>query len=74
MSRGLLIGQNAGEKFAKMTPTNNVYRSYFRINRVKALHVNKKVIGASEIFLNRQWFLSWPRPIKPQLKITLNFS
>jgi hypothetical protein len=32
-----MIGQNAGENFAKMTPRNNVYWSYFRINRVKTL-------------------------------------
>jgi hypothetical protein len=37
-----MIGQNAGEKFAKMTPRNNVYWSYFRINRVKTLFVNLK--------------------------------
>jgi hypothetical protein len=29
-----MMGQNAGEKFAKMSPINNVYSSYFRINRV----------------------------------------
>ncbi len=37
-----MIGQNAGEKFAKKTPRNNVYWSYFCINRVKTLFVNLK--------------------------------
>ncbi len=37
-----MTGQNAGEKFAKMTPKNNVYWSYFRINRVKTLFVHLK--------------------------------
>jgi hypothetical protein len=37
-----MIGQNAGEKFSKMTPRNNVYWSYFRINRIKMLFVNLK--------------------------------
>jgi hypothetical protein len=45
-----MIGQSAGEKFAKMTPRNNVYWSYFRINRVKTLIINRKITGASEIF------------------------
>jgi hypothetical protein len=39
-----MIGQNAGEKFAKMTPRSNVYWSYFRINRVKMLFVNFKLL------------------------------
>ncbi len=69
-----MIGQSAGEKFAKMTPRNNVYWSYFRINRIKTLIINRKITGASEIFLNHQRFLSWPTPVKPQLKITLNIS
>jgi hypothetical protein len=37
-----MIGQSAEEKFAKMTPRNNVYWSYFRINRVKPLIINIK--------------------------------
>jgi hypothetical protein len=37
-----MIGQNAREKFVKMTPRNNVYWSYFRINLVKMLFVNLK--------------------------------
>jgi hypothetical protein len=32
-----MIGQNAGEKLAKMTPRNNVYWSYFRINVIWGL-------------------------------------
>jgi hypothetical protein len=42
LSRELMIGRNAGDKFAKMTPRNNVYWSYFRINHVKTLFVNLK--------------------------------
>jgi hypothetical protein len=42
LSRGLIIGQSAGEKLAKMTPINNVYWSYCRINRIKTLIVNIK--------------------------------
>jgi hypothetical protein len=40
LSRGVMIGQSAGEKLAKMTSRNHVYWSYFRINRVKTLIVN----------------------------------
>jgi hypothetical protein len=48
LSRELLIGQNAGEKLAKMTPRNNVYWSYFRINRNKRLFVNLKSLKPLE--------------------------
>jgi hypothetical protein len=42
VSRGLMIGQNAGEKLAKTTTINNVNWSYFRINRVKTLIIKIK--------------------------------
>jgi hypothetical protein len=45
-----MIGQSAGEKFAKMTPRNNVYWSYFRINRVKTLIINIKSLEPLKFF------------------------
>jgi hypothetical protein len=45
-----MIGQSAGEKLAKRTPINNVYWSYFRINRVKKLIVNLKSLEPLEFF------------------------
>jgi hypothetical protein len=45
-----MIGQNAREKCAKMTPRNNVYWSYFRINRVKALFVHPKSLKPLKYF------------------------
>jgi hypothetical protein len=72
-SRGLAIGQSAGEKFAAMTPINNVHWSYFRINRLKTVIVNVKKLEPLNFF-NHQWFLSCPRSIKPYLKSTLKIS
>ncbi len=37
-----MTGLSAGEKLAKLTQRNNVYWSYFRINRVKTLNINRK--------------------------------
>jgi hypothetical protein len=45
-----MIGQSAGEKCAKMTPRNNVYWSYFHINRVKALIINIKSLEPLKCF------------------------
>jgi hypothetical protein len=45
-----MIGQSAGEKLAKITPRNNVYWSYFRINRVKMFIVNLKSLEPLKIF------------------------
>jgi hypothetical protein len=45
-----MIGQGAGEKFAKMTLINNVYWSYFRINHVKMLIVNLKSLEPLKCF------------------------
>jgi hypothetical protein len=43
-----MIGQSAGEKFAKTTSINYVYWSYVRINRVKTLIVNLKSLEPVE--------------------------
>ncbi len=69
-----MIGQSAGEKFAKMTPINNVYWSHFHINRVKTLTIKLKSLEPLNFFLNHRRFLSWPSPIKPYLKSALNIS
>jgi hypothetical protein len=69
-----MIGQSAGEKFAKMSPINNVYWRHFCINHVKTLIVNLKSLEPLKFFKNHQRFLSWPRPIKPYLKSALNIS
>ncbi len=45
-----MIGQSAGEKFAKMTQINNVYWSYFHINRIKTLTDNLKSLEPRKIF------------------------
>jgi hypothetical protein len=45
-----MIGQRAGDKFAKSTPINYVNWSYFRINRVKLLIVNLKSLEPLEFF------------------------
>jgi hypothetical protein len=37
-----MIRQSAGEKFAEMTPMNNVSWSYFRINCIETLIDNLK--------------------------------
>ncbi len=50
LSRGLLIGWSASEKFSEMTPINNVYWSYFRINHVKTLIVNLKLLESLIFF------------------------
>jgi hypothetical protein len=44
------IGQCAQEKFAKMTPTNNIYWSYFYINHVKTLIINLKSLESLTFF------------------------
>jgi hypothetical protein len=72
LSKWLMIGQTAGEKFAKIIPIKNVYWSYFGINRVKTKIVNLKSLEHLKFFLNHRRFLSWPRPIKPYFKSTLN--
>ncbi len=46
----IMIGQSAGEKYAKRTPINYVYWSYFRINRIKILIVNLKSLEPLEFF------------------------
>jgi hypothetical protein len=46
-----MIGQSAGEKLAKNTPRNNVYWSYFRINRVKTLIIILKSLEPQKFFL-----------------------
>jgi hypothetical protein len=45
-----MIGRSAGEKLAKITPRNNVYWSYFRINRVKTLIINRKSLEPLKFF------------------------
>jgi hypothetical protein len=50
LSRGPMIGQSAGEKFAKMTPINNIYWSYFRINHFKTIIVNLKSLEPLKFF------------------------
>jgi hypothetical protein len=45
-----MIGQTAGEKFAKKTPIKNVYSSYFRINRIKTKIVNLKSLEHLKFF------------------------
>jgi hypothetical protein len=69
-----MIGQSARVKFAKMIPINYVYWSYFCINLVKTLIVNLKSLEPLEFCLNHQWFLSWPRSIKLNVKSALNIS
>jgi hypothetical protein len=51
-----MIGQSTGEKFAKRTPINYVYCSYFRINRVKTLIVDLKSLKPLEFFLTISGF------------------
>jgi hypothetical protein len=50
LSSRLMIGQSAGEIFAKMTPIRNVYWSYFRINHVRTLIVNIKSLKPLKFF------------------------
>jgi hypothetical protein len=45
-----MIGQSAGENLAKITPRNNVYWSYFRINRVKTLIIKLKSLEPLTFF------------------------
>jgi hypothetical protein len=68
-----MISQSAGEKFAKMTPINSVYWSYFCINRINMLIVILKSLEPLKFFKTISGF-SWPRSIKPYLKSTLNIS
>jgi hypothetical protein len=56
LSRGLLVGWSASEKCAEMTPINNVYWSYFRINHVKTLIVNLKLLESLIFFLTISGF------------------
>ncbi len=51
------------------------YLSYFHINRVKTVIVilrSLEPLNFLIFFQNHQQFLSWPRPIKPYLKSSLN--
>jgi hypothetical protein len=56
VSRGLIIGQSAGEKLANTTPINNVNWSYFRINRVKTLIINIKSLKPLKLFITVSGF------------------
>jgi hypothetical protein len=82
-----MIGQNAGEKFANITRRNNVYWSYFCINRVKTLFVNLKSLKPLKFFKtisgfslaldlsNHTWKLPWTSretvPLSPNTHPTL---
>jgi hypothetical protein len=45
-----MIGQSAAEKFAKMTPINNVSWTYFRMNRLIIVIVNLKSLEPLKYF------------------------
>jgi hypothetical protein len=45
-----MIGQSAGEKLAKISPRNNVFWSYFRINCLKTLIINRKSLELLKFF------------------------
>jgi hypothetical protein len=51
-----MIGQSAGEKLAKITPRNNIYWSYFCINRVKTLIIIIKSLEPLKICLTISGF------------------